>query len=76
MIPRPCAIHKARAMPIKMTEPDIRITVMSDGYGGLGIETGESLGRARVVSTTRLAPVFHAYRAYYQRLSCVFRLSS
>jgi hypothetical protein len=34
---RPCAILKARAMPMKTIEPDISITVMSDGNEGLGI---------------------------------------
>ena len=55
-------------MPMKMTVTDYRITFMSDGNEGQGVLTGRLLGRARVVATTRLAPVFHFYRLYLQLL--------
>lgn len=58
-------------MPIKMTEPDYRITFMSDGNEGQGVLTGRFPRRARVVSTTRLAPVIHFYRIYFQLLTSI-----
>jgi len=54
---------------MKMTEPDYPITFMSEGNEGQGVLTGRLLGRARVVATTRLAPVVHFYRVYLQLLT-------
>lgn len=56
---------------MKMTELDYRITFMSDGNEGQGVLTGWLLGRARVVATTRLAPVFHFYRVYLLQLTSI-----